>query len=198
MDTCPLLTSALESILTSWLKSPRRFQLATCTIEPSLVQCIDSQASLGWYHFLCGFHSRAIVKHQHNYFLRKGSRKSAPYWASKLTRVLWNFIHEMWSFRTLAKHSINDLATDAPEVNSLRTAALLELAQGCTALPALYRHYFNNYYYLSPRNVTYRSPHLVSKHSHLSRIYIYLCGRCLFFPWSPPVLGRSWSCSNAL
>ena len=104
---------------------------------------MNSQASLGWYHFVCGFHSQAFVKHQHDYYLRKRCQKSAPYWASKLTRALWTFIHEMWAHRTLSKHSINDLGPDAPEVCALREASLLELSQGPTSLPLLYRHYFN-------------------------------------------------------
>lgn len=143
MDTCPLLSSSLQSVITLWLRNPRRFQLTSCNIDPSLSQCMASQAALGWYSFLCGFHSSAIMRHQQQFFLQKRCQKSAPYWASKLTRVLWNFIHEMWTHRSLAKHSINDLAPDAPEICSLRTAALLELEQGATTLPALYRSYFN-------------------------------------------------------
>ena len=143
MDTCPLLTTAIQSILSLWLRSPVRFRLTSVHIDPNVSHCIASQHALGWYPFLCGFHSTAVLKHQQEFFLRKRSKKSAPYWASKLTRVFWNFIHEMWTHRSLAKHSINDLAPDAPEISSLQTAALLELAQGSATLPSLYRSYFN-------------------------------------------------------
>ena len=143
IDTCPLLADALESILSRWLHRPRGFTIHACSIDTSVAACILSQDALGWYQFICGFHSLALVNYQRTFYTRKRSRKSAPYWASKLTRALWTFIHEMWAHRTLAKHSINELAPDAPEVSALRSAALLELAQGASSLPPLYRHYFN-------------------------------------------------------
>jgi len=143
MDTCPLLATAIESVLTKWLRRPQGFHLETCQFDPSLGYCMSSQDNLGWYLFLCGFHSLSIVRHQQAFFLRKRCQKSAPYWASKLTRALWTFIHEMWAHRTLSKHAINELGPDAPEVCSLRAASLLELSQGPASLPLLYRHYFN-------------------------------------------------------
>ena len=94
MDTCPLLATAIEDVLTRWLRRPQGFQLAACHFDSSLEYCMNSQDNLGWYHFLCGFHSIAIVHHQQAFFLHKRCQKSAPYWASKLTRALWTFIHE--------------------------------------------------------------------------------------------------------
>ena len=143
IDTCPLLTDAIEKILSRWLHRPRGFTFQACSIDDSLFAWATSQETLGWYQFICGFHPRSLVNYQHQFYIRKKSRKSAPLWAAKLTRALWTFIHEMWAHRTLAKHSINELSSDAPEVSALRNAALLELAQGPSSLPPLYRHYFN-------------------------------------------------------
>ena len=143
MDTCPLLAEALELVVYRWLRSPLRFRLDSCQFDSSLSSCMQRQHEIGWFHFFCGFHSLAIVRHQQHFFKRKRCQKSAPYWASKLTRAFWTFVHEMWANRTAAKHDINELGSDAPEVSSLREASLLELQQGPATLPLLYRHYFN-------------------------------------------------------
>ena len=130
-------------VVSRWLRSPRRFRLESCQFDNSLSHCMQRQHDIGWFHFFCGFHSHAIVCHQQNFFKRKRCQKSAPYWASKLTRAFWTFVHEMWANRTAAKHDINELSPDAPEVSSLRESSLLELQQGPATLPLLYRHYFN-------------------------------------------------------
>ena len=74
--------------------------------------------------------------------MNKRSKKSEALWASKLTRALWNFIHEIWEHQNSIKHAVNDLAPDSPEVCALWSAALLELSQDVSLLPTLYRRYF--------------------------------------------------------
>ena len=143
MDTCPLLASSLQTVLVSWLRSPSRFALDLSTIDPSLHQCFTQQTSIGWYNFLCGFLSSCFTSHQASFYANKRSTKSAPLWASKLIRALWNFLHELWVHRNSVKFAVNDLAPDSPEVSALRAAALLELDRDISHLPVIYRRYFS-------------------------------------------------------
>ena len=197
MDTCPLLAEALELVVSRWLRSPLRFRLDLCQFDNSLSHCMQLQHEIGCFHFFCGFHSHAIVRHQQHFFKRKRCQKSAPYWASKLTRAFWTFVHEMWANSTTTKHDNNELGTDVPEVSSLRESSLLELQQGPATLPLLYCHYFNltTTSLLTMLNtdlrIWFKSVRIFREATSTSVVDVF------FIPWSTQIMGRSWPCSTA-
>ena len=139
--TDPCIISFLCNSLQTWFFNPTSTNTYYSS-DPIISSAYNAQSKLGWYAFLCGYISSALVTAQAVYYLESGSRRSATRWGSHLIAQAWNITFQLWDNRNNILHE-SDRIHHLHGFSSLRNAITTEYSIGILQLPPLYRRYFS-------------------------------------------------------
>ena len=124
--------------------------------KPHIQLAFNSQISIGWYNFLCGFISTSIVNVQQDYFVHIGSRKSGSRWAASLIIQLWKLIHQIWCHRNTIIHETNKIHS-LSGLTPLQQSISIEYEKGYDQFPTSYSSYFHHpLSFILSKHITYQ------------------------------------------
>ena len=153
------LSSFILQGLTYWFHDPNHQQNqrhSNSHHQPHLQLAFNSQISIGWYNFLCGFISTSIVNVQQDYFVHIGSRKSGSRWAASLIIQLWKLIHQIWCHRNTIIHETNKIHS-LSGLTPLQQSISIEYEKGYDQFPTSYSSYFHHpLSFILSKHITYQ------------------------------------------
>ena len=111
------------------------------TYEDIVNTAITSQMNIGWYNLLCGFISNGLADLKRDYLVDINSRLSITRWASNLSIILWNIVHQLWKHRNDALHNLESIHL-LSGLEQLKNSITTEIEIGLATLPTVYSSYF--------------------------------------------------------